>query len=166
MPEPSRRPLMRTHARSSPIDDGAREEGVVVSHVLAPYFLRPAGEPEAIELPSYFKVLQERLDFVLCLGLSTDDLSSYLLLLACSIRKNTSIVVDLTPIVKSLLRCTLVDRLISTVALHYHHSHQIKAPMPTWLIVKATPQPRDGAKKLAAAAYSPLLLSPSVWQKA
>ncbi|BAS97656.1 Os06g0347000 [Oryza sativa Japonica Group] len=126
----------------------------------------PAGEPEAVELPSYFKVLQERLDIVLYLGLSTDDLSSYLLLLACSIRKNTSVVVDLTPIVKSLLRCTLVDRLISTAALHYHHSHQIKAPMPTWLIVKATPQPRDGAKKLAVAAYSALLLSPSVWQKA
>uniref|UniRef100_A0A0E0D551 Uncharacterized protein n=1 Tax=Oryza meridionalis TaxID=40149 RepID=A0A0E0D551_9ORYZ len=49
---------------------------------------------------------------------------------------------------------------------HHHHSHQIKAPTPTWLIVKATPPPRDGAKKLAAAAYSPLLLSPSVWQKA
>uniref|UniRef100_A0A0E0PXK3 Uncharacterized protein n=1 Tax=Oryza rufipogon TaxID=4529 RepID=A0A0E0PXK3_ORYRU len=105
----------------------------------------PAGEPEAIELPSYFKVLQERLDFVLFLGLSTDDLSSYLLLLACSIRKNTSVVVDLTPIVKSLLRCTLVDRLISTAALHYHHSHQIKAPMPTWLIVKGRPRRCLGA---------------------
>uniref|UniRef100_A0A0E0KHX8 Uncharacterized protein n=1 Tax=Oryza punctata TaxID=4537 RepID=A0A0E0KHX8_ORYPU len=53
-------------------------------------------------------------------------------------------------------------------ALHHHH-HQIKAPTPTWLIGKATPPPRDGTKKLAAAvaaAYSPLLLSPSVWQKA
>ncbi|KAF0910145.1 hypothetical protein E2562_001362 [Oryza meyeriana var. granulata] len=47
------------------------------------------------------------------------------------------------------------------------HHHQIKAPTPTWLILKATPPPRDGVKKLAAAAaYSPLLLSPSVWQKA
>uniref|UniRef100_A0A0E0DZK5 Uncharacterized protein n=1 Tax=Oryza meridionalis TaxID=40149 RepID=A0A0E0DZK5_9ORYZ len=36
---------------------------------------------------------------------------------------------------------------------------------PTWLIVKATPPPRDGTKKLAAAAYSPLLLSPSMRQK-
>uniref|UniRef100_A0A0E0BZL3 Uncharacterized protein n=1 Tax=Oryza meridionalis TaxID=40149 RepID=A0A0E0BZL3_9ORYZ len=51
---------------------------------------------------------------------------------------------------------------------HHHHNHQIKAPSPTrtWLIVKATPPPRDGTKKLAAAAYSPLLLSPSVWQNA
>uniref|UniRef100_A0A0D9ZJ75 Uncharacterized protein n=1 Tax=Oryza glumipatula TaxID=40148 RepID=A0A0D9ZJ75_9ORYZ len=50
--------------------------------------------------------------------------------------------------------------LVSMVALHHHHSHQIKATTLTWLIVKATPPPRDGAKKLAAAAYSPLLLSP------
>nr|XP_015647650.1 WAS/WASL-interacting protein family member 1 [Oryza sativa Japonica Group] len=57
-------------------------------------------------------------------------------------------------------------RLMSMAALHHHHSHQIKAPTPTWLIVKAIPPPRDGAKKLAAAAYSPLLLSPSVWQRA
>uniref|UniRef100_A0A0E0NZK7 Uncharacterized protein n=2 Tax=Oryza TaxID=4527 RepID=A0A0E0NZK7_ORYRU len=37
----------------------------------------PAGELEAVELPSSLEVLQERLDFVLLLGLSTNDLSSY-----------------------------------------------------------------------------------------
>ncbi|XP_062213296.1 uncharacterized protein LOC133914175 [Phragmites australis] len=48
------------------------------------------------------------------------------------------------------------------------HQHHIKALTPTWLLVKATPAPpRDGAKKPAPTAdYSPLLLSPSVWQKA
>lgn len=48
--------------------------------------------------------------------------------------------------------------------------HHIKAPTPTWLFVKvSTAPPRDGdggAKKPAPApAYSPLLLSPSAWQK-
>ncbi|XP_015690033.2 uncharacterized protein LOC107303798 [Oryza brachyantha] len=54
-------------------------------------------------------------------------------------------------------------------AFHHHHRHQIKAPKPTWIILKVTPPPRDGAKKLAVApapAYSPLLLSPPVWQRA
>uniref|UniRef100_A0A0D9VXX7 Uncharacterized protein n=1 Tax=Leersia perrieri TaxID=77586 RepID=A0A0D9VXX7_9ORYZ len=44
-------------------------------------------------------------------------------------------------------------------AIHHQH-HQIKAPTPTWFLLKATPPPR------VAAAYSPLLLSPySVWLK-
>jgi mTERF domain-containing protein len=47
-------------------------------------------------------VLQEQLEFVLRLRLrlrlSTDDLSSYPLLLACSLRKNASVAVDLAPI--------------------------------------------------------------------
>ncbi|KAG8062252.1 hypothetical protein GUJ93_ZPchr0003g18286 [Zizania palustris] len=45
-------------------------------------------------------------------------------------------------------------------ALRQHH-HQIKAPTPTWLLLKATPPARP-----AAPYSSPLLLSPSVWQKA
>ncbi|BAH93747.1 Os07g0112600, partial [Oryza sativa Japonica Group] len=56
----------------------------------------PAGELEAVELPSSLEVLQEQLEFVL--RLSTDDLSSYPLLLACSLRKNASVAVDLAPI--------------------------------------------------------------------
>uniref|UniRef100_A0A0D3FUE9 Uncharacterized protein n=1 Tax=Oryza barthii TaxID=65489 RepID=A0A0D3FUE9_9ORYZ len=51
----------------------------------------------------------------------------------------------------------IVSRVLALVSM-------IKVTTLTWLIVKATPPPRDGAKKLAAAAYSPLLLSPSVWQ--
>lgn len=43
--------------------------------------------------------------------------------------------------------------------------HHIKALTPTWFLVKVTPAPapREGGKK---AAYSPLLLSPAVWQRA
>ncbi|KAL5217655.1 hypothetical protein ABZP36_018339 [Zizania latifolia] len=47
----------------------------------------------------------------------------------------------------------------AAAALQHQH-HQIKAPTPTWLLLKATPPAR------AAAYSSPLLLSPSVWQKA
>ncbi|XP_062212148.1 uncharacterized protein LOC133913111 [Phragmites australis] len=48
------------------------------------------------------------------------------------------------------------------------HQHHIKALTPTWLLVKVTHQqpPRDAAKRPAPAFYSPLLLSPSAWQKA
>ncbi|XP_047078234.1 transcription termination factor MTERF4, chloroplastic-like [Lolium rigidum] len=117
----------------------------LVSRVLALDFLRsagvsdPAGELEAVELPSSLDVLQERLDFLLRLGLSTDDLSAYPFLLACSLRKNiipvlsyleklgvtrarlaafvraypaclhASVAVDLAPIVKAL-RGLDVDR--------------------------------------------------------
>ncbi|KAF7086325.1 hypothetical protein CFC21_089624 [Triticum aestivum] len=122
---------------------GRRER--LVSRVLALDFLRsagvtdPAGELEAVELPSSLDVLQERLDFLLRLGLSTDDLSAYPFLLACSLRKNVipvlsyleklgvtrarlaafvraypaclhaSVAVDLAPIVKAL-RGLDVDR--------------------------------------------------------
>jgi hypothetical protein len=60
----------------------------LVTRVLALDFLRsvgvtdPAGELEAVELPSSLDVLQERLDFLLRLG------PNYPLLLACSLRKN------------------------------------------------------------------------------
>ncbi|PVH31357.1 hypothetical protein PAHAL_9G124000 [Panicum hallii] len=45
--------------------------------------------------------------------------------------------------------------------------HHIKALTPTWFLVKVTPPapaPREGGSKKPA--YSPLLLSPAVWQKA
>ncbi|RLN40105.1 hypothetical protein C2845_PM01G31190 [Panicum miliaceum] len=44
--------------------------------------------------------------------------------------------------------------------------HHIKALTPTWFLVKVTPAPaqREGGSKKPA--YSPLLLSPAVWQKA
>ena len=48
--------------------------------------------------------------------------------------------------------------------------HHIKALTPTWFLVKVTPAlaSREGGSKKPApgAAYSPLLLSPAVWQKA
>jgi hypothetical protein len=48
--------------------------------------------------------------------------------------------------------------------------HHIKALTPTWFLVKVTPAPATrerGSKKAApGAAYSPLLLSPAVWQRA
>ncbi|EER91027.1 hypothetical protein BDA96_01G129000 [Sorghum bicolor] len=46
--------------------------------------------------------------------------------------------------------------------------HHIKAPTPTWFLVNVTPPPapREGGKKALPAAYSPLLLSPAVWQRA
>ncbi|KAM3310656.1 hypothetical protein ACQJBY_031372 [Aegilops geniculata] len=51
-----------------------------------------------------------------------------------------------------------------------HRRHRVDAPKPAWLVtIKATPPAPargDAAKKLAAPARSPILLSPSVWQKA
>jgi hypothetical protein len=52
-----------------------------------------------------------------------------------------------------------------------HRRLHIEAPKPTWIVTIKAPPPapaRDNAtRKLAAPAYSPpLLLSPSVWQKA
>ena len=48
--------------------------------------------------------------------------------------------------------------------------YHIKALTPTWFLVKLTPAlaSREGGSKKPApgAAYSPLLLSPAVWQKA
>jgi hypothetical protein len=48
--------------------------------------------------------------------------------------------------------------------------HHIKALTPTWFLVRVTPAPatREGGNRKAApnAAYSPLLLSPAVWQRA
>ena len=48
--------------------------------------------------------------------------------------------------------------------------YHIKALTPTWFLVKVTPAlaSREGGSKKPApgAAYSPLLLSPAVWQKA
>jgi mTERF domain-containing protein, mitochondrial len=126
------------------VTQGRKER--LVSRLLALDFLRsagvtdPAGELEAVELPSSLDVLQERLDFLLRLGLSTDDLSNYPLLLAFSLRKNiipvlsyleklgvtrarlaafvraypaclhASVAVDLAPVVKAL-RGLDVDRM-------------------------------------------------------
>lgn len=55
-----------------------------------------------------------------------------------------------------------VDRSPAMAVAQQHH---IKALTPTWFLVKVTPAPapREGGKK---AAYSPLLLSPAVWQRA
>jgi hypothetical protein len=57
-----------------------------------------------------------------------------------------------------------VDRSRSP-AMAVAQQHHIKALTPTWFLVKVTPAPapREGGKK---AAYSPLLLSPAVWQRA
>ncbi|KAL6637077.1 hypothetical protein ACP70R_024649 [Stipagrostis hirtigluma subsp. patula] len=55
------------------------------------------------------------------------------------------------------------------MATLHHQQHIIKAPTPTWFLIRATPPARDGGggkKSAASAACSPLILSPSVWEKA
>ncbi|XP_073011058.1 transcription termination factor MTERF4, chloroplastic [Typha latifolia] len=64
----------------------------LVSRVIISDYLKSIGvvpdELEVVELPSTVDVMRERVDFLLRLGLSVDDLNAYPLALACSLRKN------------------------------------------------------------------------------
>lgn len=65
----------------------------LVSRVIITDYLKQLGidvpeELAAVELPSTVEVMRERVEFLQRLGLTIDDLNTYPLLLACSLRKN------------------------------------------------------------------------------
>ncbi|KAM6542150.1 hypothetical protein CsatB_006597 [Cannabis sativa] len=125
----------------------------LVSRVIICDYLKSLGiitdELESLELPSTVEVMRERVEFIMRLGLTVDDINEYPLMLGCSVRKNlipvlgylekigiqrsklgefvknypqvlhASVVVELAPVIKSLRGLDVEKEDIGYVLMKY-----------------------------------------------